>query len=345
MADREMISAHSRISFAREGSLGENPAAYGGTNGSTSARFLGITNQTVPLPDKDVDYQQYRSFGTGRDPAYITTQPGQETRQASIPYIPTSGETFFYALGADAASGTSPTTHTITPVEGALPPSLSLRCDLIRDTDENFRRTFSGCVINNLSCSLSNDSELQVTADIFAQTTQDHDADVTDANLEATATSLASPESKEPYMFFDFASNISINGNTYARVNNFDWSINNNISPHHFLQSSNAREPFTFLNSYPTYSLSLEIVPAGHLSADADAVYYLLEGETEFNVSIPLQRSASDTLQFDFTNCRVTSAPHDLNEDGGTVSTTVDCTFEDMTVTSKDSESSDYGSL
>lgn len=344
----EYVSAISRLAFGREASFGAKPSAFsGGAGGSSAARFLGITNQTIDPPDQDNDIKKYRSFGAGR--RWFTTMVGRQEFRGTIPFVPTTGELFYYAFGIDSFTGGSPNVHVMYPeADTATLPSFTLANALLGSP--NFLRCAVGCTIDSLSLSLNENAELNAVAEIIAKDVENED--------DATPTLFTQPTgaSQVPYMFYDRAANITIDG-TYnyttnaiaggrsiARVKSFNWELRNNLDPKNFSQSTNAQKVFVILKKYPDFSLSMDVVPAGKKSGDTDAIYDLLVAGTQGDILIPFQRSASDRLDFVFDNARIKAAPHSLSDDGGEVSVPVTVECEEIRVVARDSIAT-YGGL
>ena len=310
----EYVSSGSRIAFGRETTFGTK---------ATTDRFLGITHAGQSLPDKQVEVKQYRSFGTGR--RWYKNVAGRRTRPGTLDFLPTTGELFYYAFGTEVFNdngnpAAAPNDHTLTPANSANLPSMSLGVALEGNPD--FLRTYTGVSVNSMNVSLTEAGELTTSMDILAKNVEDDDT--------ASPTLFTQPTDDEaatsqpcPYMFYDRAANVTFMGDTIARVKGFNWSIQNNLKAMYFSQSSNAQDPFTFLTSYPDFELTIDIVPAGKISGDTDALYYFLENETIGDITIPFQRDTNDTLAFTFDDCAITTAPHNLPEDGGEVTVSV----------------------
>lgn len=357
----EYIGAISRVAFAREGTYNTLPAAFsGGSGGSTAPRMIGIMNQAIDLPDKEVDVHQYRNLGSGR--RYFDNKPGQRTRSGTLSFLPSTPEMLLYAFAGRADSttpfegysatslGGAPTTyrHVFKPANVAKLASFSVGATLPGAPD--FQRIFTGCQIDSLSLSLAETGELSATLEYMAKAVVNEEQASPTLFTQPLTDAFSSPYSSTPtpYMFYDRAANINYGGsynystNTYsggrtlARVKTFDISFNNNLKPLWFTQSSNAQDVFDFVVSYPDFALTIDVVPAGKLAADTDALYDLLEAETQFDVVIPFQRPNGDTLNFIFDNCRIKTAPHGIPDDGGEVTVTLDVTVDELRIVATD---------
>lgn len=321
------ISAASRLAYAREASWGTRPEAFGGTGGSGSAnpRFIGITNQGIEFPDKELDVRQYRSFGHGRD--FYLTHPGKVERAGALSFVPTNAEFLRYVFGQDTFTAGTPNVHVLSVLNSAVLPSFALGAALEGIPD--FLRVFLGCIVDSCEFTLDENGELQLSVGYFCK-------DVVDEELVTPTlfTQPTNPFTDAPYMFYDaaatikiggaydFGTNIYTGGRTIGAVKGFTCSIKNNLKRN--FAFGGGQDVFRITPGYIDVDLSLQIQPSGKLSGDTDSIYDLLEDESRYDVIIPFQRSATDRLDLVFDDVIMRSAPHNWPEDGNeiTVSTT-----------------------
>ena len=355
----EYVGSQARIAFAREDptqAYGTRAAAFGGTGGSTSPRFIGIANQAIDLPDKTLDVRQYRSFGTGRK--WFLNKPGRRERNGTISFLPTTAELFYYGFGAETFTADTPSaginTHVLTPANVPRLPSMTLASSLSGDPD--FMRVYTGVTVDSLSLTLSESAELTCAMDIKAKNLVDSSDSATLGWDVVSPTLFTQPTNDGtgapmPYMFHDRAANVTVggvydytgntmtlgsNGSTIARVVGFSCSINNNLKTKYYTQSEDAQDPFNYLTSYPDFSLSMEIVPAGKIAGDVDALYHYLESEIQGDVLIPFQAAADRRLDFVFEDCFFRTAPHSLPDDGSEIVVSVDVAPEEFRIVARD---------
>lgn len=274
----------------------------------------------------------------------------------SISFLPTTGEMIYYLMGQDTFTAASPNIHVLRRKDAAVLPSFTLKSFMDTGGANDFLRTFVGCTANSMNFTLSETSELQCSMDFMAKDVQDEDTAVPTAFTQPTTDGSAN-SSPIPYMFYDRASNVSVagtytdttgpytGGRTYARVKGFSFSVNNNLKPMYYTQSSNAQDVFNFLTSNQTYDMSIDLVPSGKLSVDTDAIYDLLEGETRFDVLLPFQRSANDRLDIVAKGCMLGRAPHEYPDDGGEVTVSATIVPEELYCVVRDGIATDYDSL
>jgi hypothetical protein len=308
------ISSAARVGHGREAIFG---------TAATINRSFGIYNLDLDLPDQEVELLKYRSYGFGRK--WFKIRGGKRSRQANHPVIRTSGEFFYYAFGKEEFTSGTPNTHILTPTDGATLPSFSFGTYL--PGENNFRRTFVGCVVNTLNIQISEGRELNVSGDIL-----------TKSATAPSGTAFTAPEPQgEPYVFYDLASNVSIGGAPFAKVNNLSFVLNNTLNTRYFLQAGNPRDPAKFTTSYPDFTLNASLVPSGFSSGHDDSVYHLLLNDDQrFDVEFEVSRGGTDLLKFEFLDCMARSAPHGLKASGEEVETSlridpslIRCTVQD----------------
>lgn len=356
----EFIGAISRVAFAREGTYNTLPAAFGGSGGSLVPRMIGIMNQALEFPDKTLDVKQYRNFGTGR--RWFESKPGQRTRSGTLSFLPTTPEMLLFAFAARADQPTPFDGYAATNL-GGVPPLFrhvfkpanqakltSFTVGVALPGSPNFQRYFTGCQVDSLNISLSENAELSATLEYKAKGIQDAQNATPTMFTQPTQDAFSTPYSgtPQPYMFYDRAANVSYGGQydytahtysggrTLARVKSFSLSLTNNLKPLYFSQSGSAQDVFDFVVSYPDFTLSVEMVPAGMMSGGVDSVYDLLESETAFDIVIPFQRPNGDTLNMVFDQCRIKTAPHSLPDDGGEVTVSVDFAVNELRMVAVD---------
>lgn len=357
------VSSQSSVAFGAESTFGTSV---------TPDRFLGITNSGLELPDLEQDLHEYNNIGTGRR-RFTIVEGRDQYGPATIDLIPTTGALFYHIFGTEtfeaaANLAISSNVHTLMPDDkGDTPagnspsttanatelPSMTLAVDLEGSND--FRRDFVGTVIESANVSLTENAELSVSIDVRAHDVENEDASSPSAlNTPSTDDSGGTPT---PYMFYDRDANVHLGGTfsytgptytssdlgysggrTWANIESFSWSINNNLKPLYFTQASDAKKVAKFVTSQPDFSLSMELVPDSNLSSqDEDAVYDMLENGTTGDILIPFQRADEDELHFVFEDAHIRSAPHSLGEEGDEVTVSVEAAVEEVRVIAIDS--------
>lgn len=324
------VSSGTRLGFGRQSSMASK---------ATVSRFLGITNQGFEFPDKRVEAKKYPSFGVGRRPFGIF--PGKITRPASFTIVPTTAEIFYYIFGIDSFTAGAPNTHVMYPVDAAELPFQTVGA--YQGGSPAFLREFVGLAYDRVRATLSEGAELQLGCDVQAYDVESEEV------VSPSPFTQPAGTGQRPYMFYDRNANVTVGGTydyslntisggrTWSRVRGFEWSLGNNLKVHHFSQAANSQKPGLITTGFPDFALTVELTPSGKLAADVDAVYDLLENETRGDLLIPFYRSATDRLDFVFSDCLFTEVPHSWREDGNEISVRAVAEPEEIRVVARDS--------
>ncbi len=347
------ISANSKLAYGKETTINTR---------ATINRTFGHFRGDVSLPDMKLGVRKYKEFGTGRENKRIQAGPiSRET--GSLPLVPTSGELFAYGFGFDTVTGAGPYTHvlstkTASNLGKAILPTFSASATMSSgDGTRPFQRVFTGCTISDMKWTVNTEQELQ--------------ADISFSALDVLDEESASPtqtyptfngftdRSGRPYMWYDSVVRMSVDDGSYtvvARVESITAGLSNALNTKRYLvDSARGQNPFEYLTGIPEFTFSMGFVPAGFLAAHThpsypvggstetarESIYEVLEGQNYVDIRVKLTKpgSPTDSLQFDFTDCLLTEAPHGLREDGH--ETTVNCIVEPrtMSITTVDSNS------
>lgn len=341
------VSAASRIAFAREDNFGTKTEAFGGTagEGSASPRFIGITDSGFPMFDANLDVRQYRSFGSGRN--WFKNIPARVRYEGNIPFLPTTGEMFYYALGNETFEADTPSAgtnrHTLTPDESATLPSMNVSGALLGSSD--FLRTFLGVTVDSFSGTLQEAGEVSAEFEVKSQDVVDWDN--SSPNVFTQPTDDGSGDII-PHMFHDRTANItmlgtydsathSITGGTdIGNVTRARWGIQNNIEGRWYSRSSNAQNPAKFTTSFPDFNFQFTMEPDSMFENDDEAVYWMVEGEERGDILLPFERPDGTKLDFVFEDAMLQAAPHSLDEDGSVIKVQVQPVFTDFRVVVED---------
>lgn len=311
------------------------------TQGSavTPSRTFGKINGDTDLPDPEVDWQEERSISGAASRMPTAKYPGQNVYEGgSVPIHPVDGFPIALFLGADSTtadtgldstgsevSDTGTTLHTITPADGKIPPTLTIEAAYYgRDGGNDFVRTFTGATPGSGTVSVDNEGRLTTDLDMVAM----------GVSTGSTPTSI-SEDTRDPWMFHDTESDLSIAGTSYARVDEFEWELGTNAEPKHYLNSSSAQDPFEVLYGNAEPSLSASITPVD------DSLYQELRGRSDAgSASIQFYRASSDErLLFEFGSVGFEETPVPMPEEGDP-SIDVSILFDDVTVKVEDTQTS-----
>lgn len=288
------------------------------TQGSavTPTREIGKIEGDTDMPDPEIDWQEERAIGAGSSRELTGKEPGQNTYEGgSLPVTPFDGFPIALLLGADAVTAdtgldsagaevadTGTTLHTMTVNESKKPPTITTEATYFgRGGGSDFVRTFEGMTPPSGTISTDNEGRLTVEMDMLAMGVS-----------TGTAETTVSEDTRDPWLFDDAESNLSLFGTSYARVTDFELEISANANPRHYIHSGTAADPFEVLNNNIEYSLSATIVP------DDTSLYSELTGRTEAGSgSIQFHEpNADERLRFELTNIGLESAGHPYPEDG-----------------------------
>lgn len=328
----EFVSGAANLSFAREATYGQRPAVYGGTGGGTQ-QFMGMLPDGFSPPDASNEVRTYWSIGAGRAP--FKQRQARVTRNGSFNLVPNNASIFAFTLGAEAYSAP---VHDITVLDAAVLPSFSGGVTL--ESDSDFKRIFTGMMVDSLDFSCRVGEELRTTANVVSNGVVFDSTTL--ASVDVTGFDTDGP-TRAPFMFTDIKDGVGIQiggtgydpttglysspGTTFTRVEGISGRISNGLHAKYYLRTGDARQPFNYLTSKNEFSAQLDITPAGFESGDEDAVYHLLEREGSIgDVLIPFAKSSSsstDELDIILEECFIEQAPHNLPDNMGEVNVSV----------------------
>lgn len=286
------------------------------TANTTSGDFrsLGLIQEGTSLPDPNINWVQERVVGGDRE--IFQKVEGQRVYEGgSIPVVPYDGLPIALALGdetvnvdqdIEGSSESGTNTHILTSLNNDIPPTQTIEAAYIAaasSSADDFVRTFTGCTPASAEITQNNENELTVTLDYIAM-------GVTTGSSQ-TASSTA-PASRDPWLFHDVTSDLSLFSTSFARVQEFSLSITNNVESGYYLESSQAPDPFELMYGNVEYEMSATIV------IDDDSIYQELVGPTDngFKTELEFEKPGSgENLRITGTSCQFSDAPHEINRD------------------------------
>ena len=277
---------------------------------------------------------------------------------------------FAHAIGADVIELASSPTYTHTITETVDLDSLSLHAHMQssdEDATKNFDRRYYGGKIGSASISAEEGGMLSMSWDGMTfmgmihnqQTSSNGTITVPFYSLMQTISdSDVQHPTTEPYYFSQ--GEITMFGQTIARLRTFDISINNNIEANYYInkQLGRHRGPSEVREGRREYTMSASIAlpDAGAASTAARTLFneLLLEGDynsgkTGFAISLVFTRGTSDTITINIPDdgtaaagsneqgAFLRSAPHSFGTDNP-FQVDVDIIFRNMKITVVDSE-------
>lgn len=317
------------------------------TQGTSVAptRVFGKVAEDATPPDPEVDWRPTRVIGGDRE--VFQQHEGQHQYQGGdVPIILYDGAPLAYAFGSESVSAdtgiggseTGTTLHTLTPKMDGKPPSQTIEAVYYgRGGGSDFVRTFSGCVPNELEVATNNDDELTATLTYWAM----------GVDTGTSPTGSISVADRNPWLFSDAASQLSLFGTSFARFVSFSYTLSNNLEEGRYIvddastPTGSAKDPFEITYGNADHELSATI------AIEDSALYDELVNGTAggFTATIEFERPNGDRIQLTLTGCQITSAPHDIPGDSGKVEVEVSITANSATIKVEDSNSAGTGYL
>jgi hypothetical protein len=305
------------------------------TQGTSVAptRVLGKVAEEATPPDPEQEWMVTRVIGGDREP--FQKHQGQKSYQGGdIPVIIYDGAPIAYLLGAENFDDTTtPNTHTLTAKQDGKPPSQTMEVVYYgRGGGTDFVRTFPGCTPESGEVSMNNDDELTVSLSYWAM----------GVTVGSSPTSGISVADREPWLFSDASSQLSLFGASFARFQDFTLSIENNLSEGRYIApdadhpSGDARDPYEITYGNAGYELSATI------TIEDNALYNELVSPTAggFTAEMVFQRPNGDSITITADRCNITEGGHPIPAESEKVEVEVTMTPETLTITVEDSNSS-----
>jgi len=284
--------------------------AYGvestaGTAVTPTELFAKIADDT-DHPDPEQNWYEERYIG-GEGRELDDLSPGQIAYEGgSYPFQIVNAVPLVWALGNEDYDDTT-NTHTITAAGtgGATgtPPTLTVEAVLFgRGGADDFVRTFAGVAADTATISTDNDNRLTCEIDAIA-------AGVSPGSSPTTG--IGDITTAEPWLWSDISSDISIAGTTFARLTEWEFTVENNVSPQYYITSdvTNAGDPFETLYGNVNYDFSATTV------ADDDSLYQEVLGQDDANVDVNLTftRGNGDELTFTISGIGLQESPYPMS--------------------------------
>jgi len=194
----------------------------------------------------------------------------------------------------------APYTHEIRCAEVSQLPTFSLCASYDEVTDQS--RIYAGCCVNKLTLRSSTDSLLEAEMDIWAQ-------DV--PAVAVTAKPTVTTATTTPYQYHMVDGGISINGTTYAKLNSFELTVNNNLDERYYHNDLSTNKPSEHIAG------GVEVELKANITINNMNIWELNRARTEHTVIINFDRTAaSDEFTITLDKCRIQQAPHNLPREG-----------------------------
>ena len=279
-------------------------------------RHMGLVLDNASMPDPEIDWIEERVLGGGRE-LYNKVEGQNLYEGGTINVAPYDGAPLAYLLGKEQGSGPV----TLTALEEDIPPTQTIHAMLdapASSSGPNLVREFYGCTPTSGQIQVGNDGELLCSLDYVAM-----GVDVTDT------TTGDPPANKNPWVFTDTSSNLTLFGTSFARVNDFSLSVSNNIEQGRYIHDDNPEEPYELTYGPVDYQLNTTI------TVDDRSIYEeLLEPTVDgFECSMSFTKPSGDTLTITAKKCNFANAPHDVPAQVSTIDVDVQISPEDLEIT------------
>lgn len=303
----------------------------------TPDRLFGLVQESTSLPDPSIQWIEERVIGGDRK--IFQKVDGQRAYEGgSIPVVPYDGAPLAYLFGSetvnvdtdiDGNSETGTDTHVLTVNTADLPPTQTIEASYkgFGSSQDNFVRTFAGCAVNSGEISMNNESELQTSLDYIAMDVS------TGTSINASKTT---PDSRDPWIFADAASDLSMFGTSFARVEQFSFGLTNNLEQGRYIQSNDPEKPYEITYANAEFEMSATI------TVDDDSLYSELRSPTSggFKGEIEFEKPSGEQLRITAKDCNFAEAPHEIPGDDSTIQVDVSIIPEDLEVRVEDTQTS-----
>lgn len=304
------------------------------TTATSGFRLFGYVQEATSLPDPTINWVEERIIGGTRE--IFNKVEGQRAYEGgSIPVTPYDGAPIAYLLGKDSVevdtdidgnAETGTNTHTLTALTSDLPPTQTIEATYKAadsSSGSDFVRTFSGCAPASGEIAVNNEDELQVSLEYIAM----------DVDTSSSQTESPNVPDRDPWLFHDAVSDLSLFGTSFARVNDFSLGISNNIEDGRYIHGNEAEKPYELTYGITEYELSATI------TVDDTAVYNELTNPTAdgFTAELEFEKpSSGENLRITCYGCNIEDAPHDVPAEETTIDVDVSIIPESVTIKVED---------
>lgn len=294
-------------------------------------RTLGKIDGETELPDPTVEWLEERSISGGASRELTGKYPGQNTYDGgTLPVVPVDGFPLALAFGNDETGGSETdgdgTEHKIDVLDAKKPPSVTIEATYFgRGSGDDFVRTFAGGVPPGVTLSVDNEGRLTTDLDMLAM----------GVTTGTSPTTGVGPDNRNPWIFDDVESDLSLFGNSYARVTDFEHELTTNADPRHYISQASGRDPFEVLYANAEHELTATI------TVTDDSLYQeLLNADDAGTGSIQFAKPSGEVLRYEAGEMGISEAPHSIPEEGAN-ETEVTITPNTATIYVTDTENTD----
>jgi hypothetical protein len=274
----------------------------------TPDRTFGKVSGDTDLPDPEVDWLEERSISAGASRELTGKYAGQNQYDGgSVSVVPVDGFPLAFAFGADevgvdTVTGNG-TAHTIDILNGKTPPTITTEATFFgRGTGDPFVRTFGGVAAGSVTLSVDNESRLTTDLDLMAL----------GVDTGTSPTTSVSEDTRDPWVFDDVESSLSLFGSTYARVTDFEHELTTNAEARYYLNAATGADPFEHLYANAEHSLTATV------TVTDDELYQELRGRDDAGTATIkfTKASTGEVLRYEAGGIGIAEAPHPIPEEG-----------------------------
>jgi len=307
----------------------------------TPDRHLSKIEEETEHPDPEVNWNEEYLIGTGRE--MNQKSEGQYVYEGgSYPCILYDGFPLAVLMGSESFTADSPSAgtneHVLTAAGASsgggtpTPPALTVEATHFgRGGASDFVRTFNTVVPTEGEISVDNEGRLTTTLETIAL----------GVSPGSAPTSAPTFPDINPWLFSDISSNFSFAGETFARLEEFTLSINQNSGAKHYIASQTAPDPYEILyGGQVSYDLTANITVVD------DTLYSEALNPTDGGTSsdIRFTRANGDYVDISAASGNLSEVPHPTprgeGADDDTVTVEASIIPESLTITVTDSNSS-----
>jgi hypothetical protein len=263
----------------------------------TPDRRLGHIIDSISLPDVDKEHEEQYFVGGDGISADDLRHGVNEYTGGSVTVKPVDELPFELLLGTNLNGGAI---SLVSEEDEHL--SATVQAIYNRSNDPDLVREFKGCVFGSGDITLDGNDDLLLELDFDAL-----EEEVGATKGTASGTTL----SEQGFSFADQASNLSVFGAQFSRLNDFTLSIDKNTEVKNYLNSTEPRDPDEILLNNAEITIDATITVS-----DSAIINELLDGTNQFTTSIGFVNDAGKSLEISASGCKIRSAPHDLVEEG-----------------------------
>jgi hypothetical protein len=298
-------------------------------------RAPGFTTGNQTPPGLEIDWLEERPAGANRE--LHDQDEGQRSFEGGDWTLnPYDGWPLAYLFGAEETNGTGPTTHEITAKQDGPPVTATAEWTYIGATgQDDLVQPYLGVFPTDGEITQDNEGIMEVSIS--------HEAlGISSPAPRTTYTDVRPLPDRDPWKFSDVSSDLTLFGQTFARINDFSFEVSNQSEPNWYAESSEAPEPYEATYGMLEYTLdaTITIIDSSMFTELASPSTGGFSGSIEFTK----QHNTDETLTIDVTGCRMESAPHDIPE-SGPVEVDVSIIPSSATVTVVDNNSGGTGYL